>query len=84
MAIALLVLFAIVVIPAGLILSERYWSSPKEFWFGDERFTWVPGESRGYEHGSFEYPDGTPVTDVAMIRSLQEEWLYQKRPSADP
>jgi hypothetical protein len=36
-----------------------------------------------YEYGSFQYADGTPVTDHRLHRMLQEVWVRQNRPSND-
>jgi hypothetical protein len=38
---------------------------------------------RHCEHGSFQYADGTPVTDHRLDRMLQEVRVRQNRPSHD-
>jgi hypothetical protein len=68
-----------------------YYSKPRTFRYGEETFIWVPdadGEGRSffrrpYEHGSFQYADGAPVTDHRLHRMLQEAWVRQNRPSND-
>jgi hypothetical protein len=71
----------------GLYVRSRYFSRPKTFHYGGEIFIWVPDKGEGlsffrkhYEHGSFQYADGTPVTDHRLHRMLQESWVRQNRP----
>jgi hypothetical protein len=69
----------------------RYHSRPRSFRYGEETFIWVPEEESGdasffrrhYEYGSFQYADGTPVTDHRLHRMLQDVWVRQNRPSND-
>ena len=69
----------------------HYYSRPRSFRYGEEVFIWVPdADSEGlplfrrpYEHGSFQYADGAPVTDHRLHRMLQEVWVRQNRPSND-
>lgn len=64
----------------------RHWSQPKPFDFEGESFIWVPdppeerptGRKR-YECGSFQYADGTPVTDHRLHRMLQDIWVERQR-----
>jgi hypothetical protein len=68
-----------------------YYSRPRTFRYGEETFIWVPDEDsedapffrKPYEHGSFQYADGTPVTDHRLHRMLQDVWVRQNRPSND-
>lgn len=67
-----------------------YFSKPRSFQYGEETFIWVPDESGGlsffrkhYEHGSFQYADGTPVTDHRLHRMLQNCWVEQNRSRED-
>ncbi len=64
----------------------RSWSEPQTFQYHGETFIWVldPAEERPfgrklYEHGSFQYADGTPVTDHRLHRMLQDAWVEQQR-----
>ena len=69
----------------------RYYSKPRTFFYGEEVFIWVPDEDsedasffrRHYEYGSFQYADGTPVTDHRLHRMLQDVWVRQNRPRND-
>ena len=69
----------------------HYYSRPRSFRYGEEVFIWVPdGDGEGlplfrrpHEHGSFQYADGTPVTDHRLHRMLQEAWVRQNRPGND-
>jgi hypothetical protein len=69
----------------------RYYSRPRSFRYDDETFIWVPDEDsedgsffrKPYEYGSFQYADGTPVTDHRLHRMLQDAWVRQNRPSND-
>lgn len=64
-----------------------YYSKPRSFQYGDETFIWVPDEDseglsffrKHYEYGSFQYADGTPVTDHRLHRMLQAVWVEQNR-----
>jgi hypothetical protein len=67
-----------------------YYSKPRRFRYGEETFVWVPEETqsrsffrRHYEHGSFQYADGTPVTDHRLHRMLQTCWVEQNRSRED-
>ena len=60
----------------------RKWSRPHEFPFEGETFIWVPdtAEDRPFgrkrsEYGSFQYADGTPVSDHRLHRMLQSAWV---------
>ena len=69
----------------------HYYSRPRSFQYGEEVFVWVPDEEtedqsffrRHYEFGSFQYADGTPVTDHRLHRMLQDYWVRQNRPRGD-
>ena len=72
---------------SALYVRSRYFSRPKTFHYGEEVFIWVPDKGEGlsffrkhYEHGSFQYADGTPVTDHRLHRMLQESWVRQNQP----
>ncbi len=64
-----------------------FYAGPRSFSYGEETFLWVPDEEAGrslfrpqYEAGSFQYADGTPVTDHRLHRMLQDYWLAQNGP----
>jgi hypothetical protein len=65
--------------------TRRYYSRPHEFQFAGEAFIWIPDfENRYfgdklYEVGTFQYADGTPVTDSATQRMLQDHWVRTRR-----
>ena len=60
-------------------------SGQREFQWDGETYFWVPDQSprplfaKWYEFGSFEYQDGTPVTDLTTVRVLNEEWIRMWR-----
>jgi hypothetical protein len=82
---------AVVVVLIGIFLvsnhfNGRHFSEPKEFTFEGETFIWTmdPHEARPfgrklYECGTFQYADGTPVTDHRLHRMLQDHWVETNR-----
>ena len=70
----------------GGYMGLRKWSRPHEFPFEGQTFIWVPDPAEDrpyggnlYEHGSFQYADGTPVTDFAFNKVLQDHWVERIR-----
>ncbi len=64
----------------------RSWSEPRTFDYHGETFIWIPDSAgerpsgrRLYERGSFQYADGTPVTDHRLHRLLQDAWVERQR-----
>jgi hypothetical protein len=65
-----------------------FFAGPRRFKYGEETFIQVPDESGDhsffspqYEHGDFQYADGTPVTDYRLYRMLQDYWVRQNQPT---
>ena len=76
----------IAVVAVGILLENKRYEGPIEFQFDGETFIWVidpeaerPFGRRRYEHGSFQYADGTPVTDHRLHRMLQDVWVERQR-----
>jgi hypothetical protein len=69
----------------------HYYSRARSFQYGEEVSIWVPDEDsddqsffrRHHEYGSFQYSDGSPVTDHRLHRILQDYWVRQNRPRSD-
>lgn len=71
-------------------VQRLYYSRERRFDWQGETFIWVPDDPeerdffrKQYDNGSFQYADGTPVTDIALDRALQEEWTRQNQPLND-
>lgn len=86
----LFVLGAAAVLFGMQYLWGRYYSRRRSFQYGEEVFVWVPDKARGLsffrkhcEYGSFQYADGTPVTDHRVHRMLQDYWVRQNRSRED-
>lgn len=67
-----------------LALHRWFYSRPKRFEHEGVRYVWerdpdCPFWIRQFKRGRFRYPDGRPVTDPALARTLQEHWLYRHR-----
>lgn len=86
----LFLLAAAAVMFGSQYVQRAYYSRTRRFDYGGESFLWVPDDvaersffRKQYDSGSFQYADGTPVTDLALERALQEAWLYDNQPLND-
>lgn len=93
-ALAMLAVIAAVVIGlihrfGGAVIEALPLDGTSRFEFQGETFIWVPdGDEVGlfdepYAHGSFQYADGTPVTDLMSVKLLQQHWVARKRREAE-
>jgi hypothetical protein len=73
----------------GAVLDALPLDGTSKFEFQGETFIWVPdGDAVGlfdepYAQGSFQYADGTPVTDLMSVKLLQQHWVARKRRERD-
>lgn len=65
---------------------QAFWyATPRQFEFGDETYIWIPDPgphgffAKRYRSGSFEYADGTPVTDPHIVEHIGKEWRSRQR-----
>lgn len=70
----------------GTHFNRARFSRPHEFQFEGETYIWVPDPEEDrpfgqklYEHGSFQYSDGEPVSDRMMIELLNNHWVKRNR-----
>ncbi len=81
-AIVLLALAGMAIYTLFLALHRWHYSRPKPFAHNGVRYIWTrdpacPFWVRQFRRGHFHHPDGTPVTDPALARTLQQSWLIE-------